>query len=381
MLSGIASEATQFLKYILRRADIYLYIYIISGQCSTPSHLLLCLWLKRPSWILLCSSPSTSLKYDICIHRRYLRPKSEAKTPRHRRYPNLNFWTCPKVVERSQPIFPLDNLHLPEMAPLRNSHLDNEGQTFTCLHKKNKGWTQWIFGFDPEQFKVQSGFDLHPKMVSFLPNKDLSLGIQSPNLRMVMEPKYYAFRRWLDTLIIIWEYDAWFLGFHFATIFVLAPVFVGLTPLPCHFIWVPKLLVFQKNLSTLPKPKKREVNMTSFFASKKIPSEIPKRWWRWWWWTRWQMNMWQHHIRATLKKHAKKQRVDLGVSLWTFVFNWDLIPHENDFPQKNQKPLKKKTKLSHLWELKFLLLLLDAYPSPVTERSWLKAQETRTMQR
>ena len=27
-----------------------------------------------------------------------------------------------------------------------------------------------------------------------------------------MEPKYYAFRRWLDTLIIIWEYVGWFLG-------------------------------------------------------------------------------------------------------------------------------------------------------------------------
>ena len=34
-----------------------------------------------------------------------------------------------------------------------------------------------------------------------------TLGIQSPKLRMVMEPKYYAFWRWLDTLIIIWEYD------------------------------------------------------------------------------------------------------------------------------------------------------------------------------
>ena len=34
-----------------------------------------------------------------------------------------------------------------------------------------------------------------------------SLGIQSPNLRMVVEPKYYAFRRWLDILIMIWEYD------------------------------------------------------------------------------------------------------------------------------------------------------------------------------
>ena len=38
-------------------------------------------------------------------------------------------------------------------------------------------------------------------------------------LRMVMEPKYYAFRRWLDTTIIIWEYDDWFLG-----IFSLSPV-------------------------------------------------------------------------------------------------------------------------------------------------------------
>ena len=26
-------------------------------------------------------------------------------------------------------------------------------------------------------------------------------------LRMVMEAIYYAFRRWLDTPIIIWEYD------------------------------------------------------------------------------------------------------------------------------------------------------------------------------
>ena len=27
-----------------------------------------------------------------------------------------------------------------------------------------------------------------------------------------MEPKYYAFRRWLDTPIISWEYDGWCLG-------------------------------------------------------------------------------------------------------------------------------------------------------------------------
>ena len=29
----------------------------------------------------------------------------------------------------------------------------------------------------------------------------------SPKLRMVMEPKYYAFRRWLYTPIIIWQGD------------------------------------------------------------------------------------------------------------------------------------------------------------------------------
>ena len=28
-----------------------------------------------------------------------------------------------------------------------------------------------------------------------------------------MEPKYYAFRRWLDTAIISWEYDDWCLGY------------------------------------------------------------------------------------------------------------------------------------------------------------------------
>ncbi len=39
-----------------------------------------------------------------------------------------------------------------------------------------------------------------------------SLGIQAPKLRMVMEPKYYAFRRWLDTTIISREYDDWCLG-------------------------------------------------------------------------------------------------------------------------------------------------------------------------
>ena len=33
----------------------------------------------------------------------------------------------------------------------------------------------------------------------------ISLGIQSPKLRMVMEPKYYAFRRWLYTPIILWR--------------------------------------------------------------------------------------------------------------------------------------------------------------------------------
>ena len=35
----------------------------------------------------------------------------------------------------------------------------------------------------------------------------LTLGILAHLLRMVMEPQYYAFRRWLDALIIIWEYD------------------------------------------------------------------------------------------------------------------------------------------------------------------------------
>ena len=34
----------------------------------------------------------------------------------------------------------------------------------------------------------------------------------SPNLKMVMEPKYLSFRRWLDTPIISWEYDDWCLG-------------------------------------------------------------------------------------------------------------------------------------------------------------------------
>ncbi len=33
------------------------------------------------------------------------------------------------------------------------------------------------------------------------------LGIQSPSENGFMEPKYYAFRRWLDTPIIRWEYD------------------------------------------------------------------------------------------------------------------------------------------------------------------------------
>ena len=34
-----------------------------------------------------------------------------------------------------------------------------------------------------------------------------ALGIQSPKVRMVLEPKYYAFRRWLDTPIILWQGD------------------------------------------------------------------------------------------------------------------------------------------------------------------------------
>ena len=37
-------------------------------------------------------------------------------------------------------------------------------------------------------------------------------GIQSPNMRMGMEPKYLAFRRWLETTINSWEYDDWCLG-------------------------------------------------------------------------------------------------------------------------------------------------------------------------
>ena len=35
----------------------------------------------------------------------------------------------------------------------------------------------------------------------------LTLEIQSPKLRMVMEPKYLPFRRWLYTPIIIWKGD------------------------------------------------------------------------------------------------------------------------------------------------------------------------------
>ena len=37
--------------------------------------------------------------------------------------------------------------------------------------------------------------------------KCIALGILAHLLRMVMEPKYYAFWRWLDTPIISWEYD------------------------------------------------------------------------------------------------------------------------------------------------------------------------------
>ena len=37
--------------------------------------------------------------------------------------------------------------------------------------------------------------------------KQSSLGVLAHLLRMVREPEYYAFRRWLDTPIIIWEYD------------------------------------------------------------------------------------------------------------------------------------------------------------------------------
>ncbi len=40
-----------------------------------------------------------------------------------------------------------------------------------------------------------------------------SLGIQSPNLRMGAWNLNSTLRRWLDTLIIIWEYDGWCLGF------------------------------------------------------------------------------------------------------------------------------------------------------------------------
>ena len=38
-------------------------------------------------------------------------------------------------------------------------------------------------------------------------NKDqnIALGIQSPNLRMVMELKYFVFWRWLYTPIILWQ--------------------------------------------------------------------------------------------------------------------------------------------------------------------------------
>ena len=36
---------------------------------------------------------------------------------------------------------------------------------------------------------------------------DIPVGIQSTSENGFMEPKYYAFRKWLDTPIIIWEYD------------------------------------------------------------------------------------------------------------------------------------------------------------------------------
>ncbi len=38
-------------------------------------------------------------------------------------------------------------------------------------------------------------------------NKSFPMDPGSPKLRMVMEPKYYAFRRWLETPIISWEYN------------------------------------------------------------------------------------------------------------------------------------------------------------------------------
>ena len=41
----------------------------------------------------------------------------------------------------------------------------------------------------------------------------VTAGILAHLLRMVMEPKDYAFRRWLNIpIIIIWEYDNWCLG-------------------------------------------------------------------------------------------------------------------------------------------------------------------------
>ena len=44
-------------------------------------------------------------------------------------------------------------------------------------------------------------FHCHKMMFS------VSLGILAHLLRMAMEPKYLPFRRWLDTLIIVWKYD------------------------------------------------------------------------------------------------------------------------------------------------------------------------------
>ena len=75
-------------------------------------------------------------------------------------------------------------------------------------------------------------------------NQAHALGILAHLLRMVMEPKYYAFRRWLDTPIIIWQGD-WIPRDVFCLVFFFVPnlwlgavFFWELTyPFPKHY-WV-----------------------------------------------------------------------------------------------------------------------------------------------
>ena len=67
--------------------------------------------------------------------------------------------------------------------------------------------------------------------------------------RMVMEPKYYAFRRWLDTAIILWQYD-WMPRYRYGPCIVYLPtciiVFWNLTMATPHFLKEPAKIFHPK---------------------------------------------------------------------------------------------------------------------------------------